>query len=138
MYQATGWLVIRHPETEDELDQIRESVREVQRLIDSYAWQAGTLDLRAVNGEYFLSLVANTNHRGQEALDVADLLRSVASAAPESYGLVYEWDDEAQSWPGGNAFKAIVLANGEITERGDPFLSPTEAVIEPDYPDHGG
>ena len=50
------------------------------------------------------------------------MFRWVAQELPESYGLLYVHDDEADGQA--NEFRTWRLARGELREMDDPFLSP--------------
>lgn len=56
----------------------------------------------------------------------------MATKLPDSYGLLYLHDDEAEGQD--NEFRVWRLARGTFEERSDPFLSPYCPTVEPQSP----
>jgi immunity protein 7 of polymorphic toxin system len=130
MYQVNGWLVLRDSPEESEPARQEELDRAVHKLVDAFEWPSGSVDLRTLNGETFLTVTCLTNHRGPEAADLERLLNVVSEYGHGSFGLFHEWDDESQDWPGPHAFKVRVVTRGLVTVREDPFFSPITPTIE--------
>jgi hypothetical protein len=59
---------------------------------------------------------------------VIELFRWVATELPDSYGLLYAHDDEAEGQE--NEFRVWRLARGAFDERADPFFSPYMPTVE--------
>ncbi len=105
MCQYTGWVVLCDSTYEPESDRLAEAVRRVREFIDGITWVNGFIDLRYMNGEPFVTVAGNTNRPGSAADDLHRLWELICRVGPGPYGLVYEWDDETQEWPGPRAFK---------------------------------
>ncbi|GGM81777.1 hypothetical protein GCM10012275_60490 [Longimycelium tulufanense] len=141
MYQFTGWIVVDEAPWEVHPSSLHPIVDQIRELVDSFPWRgdkpfSNILEIRWINGKPFVVVAGAPNHRRGEADDLEHLLHFIAERAPGSYGLIYVWDDEAQDWPGHNAFKVLVLARGKVTERADPFLSPiVPTVYDPEQLD---
>jgi Immunity protein 7 len=69
------------------------------------------------------------NHRYRP---VIELFRWVATELPDSYGLLYVHDDEAEGQD--NEFRVWRLARGMFEEVPDPFLSPYFPTVESPHP----
>lgn len=132
MYQFHGWIVLEESPDETDDDVMQEIAQDAQRLIDSFQWGSGVLEIRIVNAQYYVLIAGLTNHRTEEADDLERLFAFVGERAPGSYGLLYIWDDEENGWPGRNAFKVRLLVRGKTFERADPFFSPIAPVVEDD------
>ena len=78
-----------------------------------------------------LTVVHVHGRRNHRAAGIQWLFEVVAQEAPQSYGLLYVWDQED---PAGlefeNAFRVWRLARGRFTEMPAPFLSPCMPTIE--------
>lgn len=68
------------------------------------------------------------NHRNEPLIRV---FKEIAETWPESYGLLYVWDQEHKQLY--NEFQVFRFARGSVEEMTDPFLSPCMPVIEPEY-----
>jgi hypothetical protein len=92
-----------------------------RRGLDEWATAAN------VNGEPYFIMHCLRNHEANTLGRVIELLRELGLQAIESYGLVYALDDEG---PTPDRFRVWVMARGSLTERDDPFLSPTVPILE--------
>lgn len=130
MYEFHGWFVVAEtPEDHDDggLDQI---LAELRQMLATMKWAPVRYDLYPLNGVYHLCVTGHLNRPLTHPEDVAALMTFLARRAPGSYGLLYWRDDEDASPPGMGEFRVRVLARGTITDRFDPFLSPTIPTIE--------
>jgi hypothetical protein len=128
MYEFHGWATIRETYSNSE-ENIEEVVKKIKKFIEGLNWNSGLIDLRAINGEYQLSISGMTNHRGKDAEDVFKLFNFVSGAAKGSYGILYVRDDEDKNGYE-NEFQVFVLAKGKISQKEDLFLSPCIPVVE--------
>jgi hypothetical protein len=138
MFEFHGWITVRVAE-DDEEDLSQTAVREeaamevVRRIIADEDDNVSFFDLRRTsNSLIVLSTHGLRNHRYQP---VIDLFRQVAERLPDSYGLLYVYDDERR--PHDNEFRVWRLASGELTEHADPFLSPYVPTVELPYSNPG-
>lgn len=133
MYSFHGWFCLREsPLATDEDEHLAEIVEEVRQRIHQMHWDNNFIfaELRVMNGEYFLYLGGNTNHRGDLGDDIDSFLAWVANRAPGSYGLLY-WNDLERDFPAGqNVYQVSIVTRGTITVRVDPFLSPIIPTVE--------
>lgn len=131
MLEYHGWLTIRASprETEDELEDDRRVAELVRNLVGQLGPMPGLLDFRFINGEAFMHFGGLTNHRSQDVDDVFKLVQEIVRIAPGSYGVLYLHDDEDAEGRV-NEFRVHVAARGQFVEHRDPFLSPTDQVIE--------
>lgn len=131
MYEYHGWITLRESflnedDTEENIDEI---VSDVNDKIYSLDCGNGLLDLRAVNGEYHLSVSGLLNHKSQQAEELFSLFEFIAENAVGSYGLLYVRDDEDENGED-NKFQVYVMARGKIEEKKDRFLSPFTPTVE--------
>jgi hypothetical protein len=126
-----GWLTIRASprETEDELEDDHRAAELVRNLVGQIGPMPGLLDFRFINGDAFLHFGGLTNHRSQDVDEVFDLVREIVRTTPGSYGVLYLHDDEDAEGQV-NEFRVYGAARGNLVEHRDPFLSPTDKVIE--------
>ncbi len=132
MVELHGWATIREFFTlqdDDSDEKIEQIIGELGDTISRIHWGNGLLDLRAVNGEYFLTVNIFTNHRDDRVGDALRLFQHIAKVAPGSYGLLYLNDDEDQSGHE-NEFLVYLLAKGTLTEHKDQLLSPLIPTVE--------
>ncbi|MBP2656898.1 MAG: hypothetical protein H6Q73_4467 [Firmicutes bacterium] len=130
MYEFHGWATFRESTGIGEEDNLEKIIDSVKLFIKELNWtNSGILDIRAVNGEYHLSVSGFTNHKGKDAEDVLNLYKFIAQSAPGSYGMLYIRDDEDRNG-NDNSFQVLVLSRGSINERKDQFLSPYIPTVE--------
>lgn len=130
MYLFHGWFVLSESPLESEDDVLRPLVGELQGILSGFIWHNATADLHRFNGQDFLTITGLRNRPLQEAKDLEYVLGWLAEHLPGSYGLLYEWSDYMPVPPGPGAFRVRVLARGTVSERLDPFLSPTNPTVE--------
>jgi hypothetical protein len=130
MYEAHGWCGLG--ESPEDIDDggLDAAVAELRQRIEAVNWSSLVMDLRRVNGFWFLNLTCVTNRRRGEANFMDELIAWIAARLPGSWGLVYDRDDEMPEPHGPNRFRVRVIARGAIDERLDQFLSPARPVIE--------
>jgi hypothetical protein len=122
-----GWAtIVASPGAEDdpaaEAHQ-RDAEARVARVIAGAAGVANeTLDLRSANGSVHLWLAGSHNHRDEV---VTELFRSIAKAAPGSYGVMYVFDDDV-----GYAWERLVMRRGTVGREVDTSLSPHIGIVE--------
>jgi hypothetical protein len=81
-----------------------------------------TLDLRSANGSVHVWLAGSHNHQDET---VTGLFRSIAEAAPGSYGVMYVLDDDVSyTW------ERVVMRRGAVSREVDTSLSPHIGVVE--------
>ncbi|MEV6880033.1 Imm7 family immunity protein [Amycolatopsis sp. NPDC051128] len=100
---------------------------EIRALVDEFAGYA-LMDLRPMNGTYYIHLGGNPNHRGQHGEAVVGLFAKVGQLAPGSYGLLYVHDDEHPAHM--LSFRVFRLVRGTVTEHSDHLLSPVIPTLE--------
>ena len=130
MYEFHGWFSLSDNTYDMISERVDEALPEIQAHLDRFEGRSLIIDLRWLNGIPTVTLQGELNRRLGYGDLLTELLDLLARRLPGSYGLVYERDDERVDPPGGNAFRVRVLARGAVTERDDPFLSPSRPVIE--------
>ncbi|WP_101256371.1 Imm7 family immunity protein [Streptomyces barkulensis] len=130
MYEFHGWFGIAESSEESDAGGLESGVTELQTRIADIDWATTEAELKIYNGEYFVMVNGLVNRRRDEAAELEELLRYIATRFPGSWGLLYERSADMEEPPGQNAFRVRVMARGEIHTRLDPFLSPTRPVIE--------
>ena len=127
VFEWHGWAtIVASPGAEDdaaaEANQ-RAAEARVARVIAGAAGVANeTLDLRSANGSVHLWLAGSHNHRDET---VTALFRSIAKAAPGSYGVMYVLDDDlSYTW------ERLVMRRGTVSREVDTSLSPHIGVVE--------
>gem|GEM_PF-583804 len=134
MFEFHGWATIRVPEPDIDPARRRElEAVAVVRLREAIARaddQFSLFDVRQTGNELIVLYAHGLrNHRFRP---VIELFRWVATELPDSYGLLYAHDDEAEGQE--NEFRVWRLARGAFEERTDPFLSPYTPTVEPPSP----
>lgn len=132
MFEFHGWVKIRVPEAEhSDFKPIGrgpeyEAIKRVRAEINKAHDEVSLLEVRQTgNGQIVLFAHGLRNHRFQP---VVELFRWVAAELPDSYGLLYVYDDESEAhW---NEFRVWRLARGLCEELADPFLSPYIPTVE--------
>lgn len=128
MAQYHGWIALRSTAADVE-DEPPLRLEEIRTLVDALAGYA-LMDLRPLNGRYFIHCGGNPNHGGH-AERVIELFRQVGRLAPGSYGLLHVWDDEDKHHPDG--FRVFRLVRGQVSEHADALLSPVTPTLGDDY-----
>jgi len=134
MYEYHGWATIRESflNEDDVEDNIHEIVSDIGDRIQALNCGHGLLDLRAVNGEFHLSVSGIPNHKGSWGEEIHALFAYIAEVAVGSYGLLYVLDDEDENGED-NEFQAYVMARGKVEKKRDIFLSPFFPTVEDEY-----
>jgi len=135
VFEFHGWFGLQEAaHFVDEESRWNEKIDGIKARVATLGWGIGEHNLlaevRLMNGEAFLHMAGNKNHRGVIGQELAGLLTYVAREAPGSYGLLYWRDDEGKAPAGPWNFQVTVMARGALTTRFDPFLSPTFPVVE--------
>lgn len=126
-----GWFRLWFSFDDDqELDREAEFLPELQEFAQRFAGSNVEVRWPRLNGSYFLTITGYTNRPRTDSDDLHALLTMVSERLPESYGMLYELDDEGVEEPGRNAWRVRVMTRGELRWRTDPFLSPIMPVIE--------
>ena len=103
--------------------QQRDAEARVARVIEGAAGVANeTLDVRSANGSVHIWMAGSHNHRDET---VTGLFRSIAEAAPGSYGVMYVLDDEVNC-----TWERLVMRRGTVSREADTSLSPHIGVVE--------
>jgi hypothetical protein len=138
LFEFHGWATIRvndrddadisviHDREEQAIARLREAM---QKADDGFS----LFDVRRTsNGLIVLLAHGLRNHRYEV---VIDLFRWLADNLPDSYGLLYVHEDEDHDRDANheNEFRVWRLARGELSELGDPFLSPCIPTLEPPW-----
>ncbi|MFE6222781.1 MULTISPECIES: Imm7 family immunity protein [unclassified Streptomyces] len=129
MFEYHGWITIRETPTGDDDDARLRRIVDGLRLRIAETAHPYLLDLRWMNGEPFLHVGGNANHR---SADVPDLFAHVAAVAPGSYGLLHIRDDEDPGHE--NELRVLRLARGRVTHHTEPLLSPCIPALEDEDP----
>ncbi|GAA3653250.1 Imm7 family immunity protein [Streptomyces fenghuangensis] len=130
MCEFHGWFGVAESPEESEAGGLEPGINELRARIADIKWSTADAELRIYNGQYFVTVNGLVNRRRDEATELEELLRYIATRFPGSWGLLYERSADMEEPPGQNAFRVRVMARGEIHTRLDPFLSPTRPVIE--------
>ncbi|MFE0026419.1 Imm7 family immunity protein [Amycolatopsis sp. NPDC059021] len=126
MFEYHGWIALRSTaEAIDDEPPLR--LGEIQALVDEFAGYA-LMDLRPMNGTYYIHLGGHPNHGGQYAEAVIGLFAEVGKLAPGAYGLLYVHDDEHPEHM--LNFRIHRLVRGTVTEYADHLLSPVIPTLE--------
>ncbi|MFJ2178870.1 Imm7 family immunity protein [Streptomyces sp. NPDC087851] len=126
MFEYHGWITVRETaDGDDDEARLREIVDELQLRIAQMD-SPYLLDLRWMNGEPFIHLGGNSNHRSSP--DVVELFEYAAVVAPGSYGLLHVRDDEEPDHE--NEVRVLRLARGVVTQHTEALLSPCIPTVE--------
>ena len=126
MFEYHGWVSLR-PTAEAVDDEPPLRLDEIRALVDDLSGYA-LMDLRPMNGDYYIHLGGSPNRPGTHGPAVVELLRQVGQLAPGSYGLLYVHDDEDPRQH--LDFRVFRLARGIVTEHADTLLSPVTPTLE--------
>jgi hypothetical protein len=136
VFEFHGWATIRVPDADGaDFKPIGggpevEAIKRVRSAINDAHDEFSLFDVRQTgNGQTVLMAHGLRNHRFEP---VVGLFRWVAAELPDSYGLLYVHDDEAEGHD--NEFRVWRLARGRFEELADPFLSPYTPTVEPPSP----
>ncbi len=130
VYEIHGWIKLAESASEineggldAKCDKLRGFVREI-------SWPSGVLELAVMNGVHVLIIHAAPNRRRSEADDLDRLPEFVIREFKGAYGVVYEYDEQAETAEGRGIFSVKVLKRGRCELALDPFLSPAIPVVE--------
>ncbi|MEM7331114.1 MAG: Imm7 family immunity protein [Chloroflexota bacterium] len=138
MFEFHGWIKLQVDDSDDAdidvlvqrmnviIEKVQEKIKETDDNLSHFNIA------KAGNGLNFVSVHGLRNHRFEP---IIDLFKWAAAHLPECYGLLYVWDDEDQKREENyeNCFRVWRLAQGQIDEKSDPFLSPCVPTIEKPY-----
>jgi hypothetical protein len=132
MYEFHAWVGLSDSAFESDLDRVRPVVDQLAATIAErvQGWTTASFAVQQFNGQYFLVANGSVNRWRDEGRLLEDLLALIGAELTGSWGLIYDRDDEMPDPPGVNAFRARVMARGQLVEQPDPFLSPINPVIE--------
>lgn len=105
----------------------------VQRLKDDVTnADLGMAHVEVLNlsGYAVLMFHAHVNRRRGEAIEMLELVKKVVREFNGATGLIYEFDEQTRMAGGLGVYTVMVIQNGEIEYRLDPFLSPAERTLE--------
>ena len=127
MFEWHGWAtIVASPGAEDDAAaeaRQRDAEALVARVIEGAAGVANeTLDVRSANGSVHIWMAGSHNHRDET---VTGLFRSIAEAAPGSYGVMYVLDDEVNC-----TWERLVMRRGAVSREADTSLSPHIGIVE--------
>lgn len=127
MFEWHGWAaIVASPGVEDDAAaeaHQRDAEARVAHVVAGAAGVANeTLDLRSANGSLHLWLAGSHNHRDETVIDV---FRSIAEAAPGSYGVMYVLDGDVSCM-----WERLVMRRGTVSKEADTSLSPHIGVVE--------
>ncbi|MFD0020309.1 Imm7 family immunity protein [Streptomyces sp. NPDC058382] len=126
MFEYHGWIAVRETAVSADDDvRLRQVVDELRLRIAQLA-SPYLLDLRWMNGEPFIHVGGNSNHRSSP--DVVELFEHVAKVAPGSYGLLHMRDGEHTGHE--NEVRVLRLARGTVTHHTEALLSPCIPTLE--------
>ena len=135
MFEFHGWATIRCSADEAECQTIGrgpkfDAVKRVRSALNEAHDEFSAFDVRpAGNGLVVLSVHGLRNHRYEP---VIDLFRRGATEQPDSYGLLYVYDDEdcGRGSDHTNEFRVWRMARGDLVEMADTLLSPYFPTVE--------
>ena len=135
MFEFHGWATIRCSDRQAEVESIGsgpkvDAVKRVRAALNEAHDEFSAFDIRpAGNGLVVLSVHGLRNHRYEP---VIGLFRRVAAELPDSYGLLYVYDDEdcGRGTDFTNEFRVWRMARGKFEEMADPHLSPYFPTVE--------
>jgi hypothetical protein len=140
MFEFHGWVSINIDDQDDaDLDVLDKRMEAALDLLRPQLAAADdefcVFELRhTCNDLHYLSVHGLRNHRYEP---VIALFQWIADTLPECYGLLYVRDDEDTSRTQAdfsNCFRVWRLAQGQLREEADPFLSPCIPVVEKPWP----
>jgi hypothetical protein len=131
VYEAHGWCGLAETTFDAGKGTLDDYVAELCGRIATVNSDSLAIDVRRLNGGWFLTLTCHSNRRRGEALFIDELLQWIADRLPGSWGLIHDRDDDGMPEPyGPNNFRVRVLARGSVSERLDSLLSPARPKIE--------
>lgn len=107
---------------------IERVIKQIESLSKTIYLNNKIFNLKAVNGEYILSINGVSNHLSEDVKSITNLFYKIPKIAKGSYGLMHIWNDEDLN--ANNKFKVYRMARGKIDVLEDAYLSPCEPIIE--------
>lgn len=130
MFEYHGWVSLRATAAAvDDEPELR--LGEIEAVVAELAGY-GLMDLRAMNGDYFIHMGARPNRRGSHGDQLIDAFRRIGRLAPGSYGLLYVHDEGDPIRAAG--FRVYRMVRGVVTEQADTLLSPVIPTLEDPEP----
>jgi hypothetical protein len=134
VFEFHGWATIRVPDPDFDSTRRHDleavAVSRLQEAIKRADDEFSMFGVRQTGNELIVLYAHGLrNHRYRP---VIELFRWVATELPDSYGLLYVHDDEADGQD--NEFRVWRLARGIFEELPDPFLSPYFPTVESPHP----
>jgi len=131
MFEFHGWVTLRVDDSDDaDIGALRareeSALQQLDAAMREYCDDFSLFEIRRTSND-LLVLVAH-GLRNHAFGGVIDLYRWIADKLPESYGILYVHDDEHPVH--GNEFRVFRLTQGDLSEHGDPFLSPYVPTVE--------
>jgi hypothetical protein len=130
MYSYHLWVVLSESTEESDFGSLDNEVKGLRSLIDKTLICKPKDCIHSVNHLVVFQCSGSANHRGEDHDALLTVLRHITKKLPGSYGLVYWLDDENPGNACFDGYRVIVIARGQLLERFDPFLSPTNPTIE--------
>lgn len=139
MYEFHGWITLQD-KRDDNIDEASETnrthfdvrVRNLQDDLFKAEFGMSQIEMLRLNEFVVLTFHAHVNRRRDEAQEMLDLVNRVNFEFGGSHGLIYEFDEQTLMAGGIGVYTVMVVQNGKIEYRHDPFLSPTERTLESD------
>ena len=126
MVELHGWIKLRETYKAVDEDNDDEIIKNIQEEIDKIEYPK--LQIRAINGEFFIDFSLYTNHLSGDVKDLIAFFETVGKIAEGSYGLLYLHNDEDEE--NYNNFIVHRLARGKVEIYRDKLLSPIIPTIE--------
>ena len=131
MIEYQGWATVREAYREADEDQYRleKIINELQIRVKTILQKTtASCFLEQKNGVWRLVVFGNQNHITTEWLEVLDLFKWLADAAPGSYGMLGIHDDESPKDK--NEIVPYVLKKGTLVKMKDFYFSPYFEEVE--------
>lgn len=129
MVELHGWITLRETYKAVDEDNIEEIIKRIQEEIDKIEYPK--LQIRAINGEFFIDFSLYTNHLSGGVKDLIAFFETVGKIAEGSYGLLYLLNDEDKE--NCNHFVVHRLARGKVEIYRDKLLSPMIPTVEDEW-----
>ena len=130
MYEFHGWINLAESPSEVDEGKLEQKCSELEEFIAGLDWSSGQCKLLQMNGLYTVIVNARPNRRRSEAEELRELIKLITSEFKGAYGIVHEYDEQGSLPAGRGVFTVNVIKRGYCEIRLDPFLSPTNPVVE--------
>ena len=129
MIEFNGWAIIResYKEELDNENLLVSIIEQIEIKISKLNFVNEIYSLKALNGTYHLSIMANHNHRTEH---IIEFFKWVSEISKGSYGILYIQDDEDYGRKNENKFKVLSMKKGRVKELDDIYLSPVNPEVE--------